>query len=382
MSMGRALCHADGVNARLEPSRYGASVRVLIDSRAMHASCTFSCTVALVALLAAGPRAAPGAAHRVIFDTDFALPPQDDGLALALALNSPELDIVGITTVAGNFNLARANADVLRMLEITRHGSIPVHAGARRPLVHVKDDFAATQHGTWWSDEPPPAPPGGFARKALESETAVDFMIRTVMANRGQIDIIALGPLTNVAMAIRKEPAFASAVKRTVIMGGAIAALPDGAGNITPNAEFNFWVDPEAARIVLRSGIPIELSTLNVSRKTALTKRWYDRLVAVDTPLTQMIRSRMDQVFVTTPNRALLMFDEVAVASLIDPTLVKTEQLVVDVDIDHGINYGVSVGGRTPWPGAEGARTVAVQHDLDWDRFITMFIERVTKRLD
>ena len=132
----------------------------------------------------------------------------------------------------------------------------------------------------------------------------MDFLVRTVMANRGQIEIIALGPLTNVAMAIQKEPAFASAVKQMVIMGGAIAALPDGAGNITPNAEFNFWVDPEAARIVLRSGIPIELSTLNVSRKTALTRNWYDRLVAVETPLTQLIKSRMGQTFVATPDRA------------------------------------------------------------------------------
>jgi inosine-uridine nucleoside N-ribohydrolase len=345
----------------------------------MLAARTLACATVLFGLLAAGIRAAPDATHRVIFDTDFALPPQDDGLALALALNSPEIDIVGITTVAGNFNLAHANADVLRMLEITHRENIPVHAGARRPLVHVKDDFAATQHGTWWSDDPPPAPPGGFAKKALEAETAVDFMVRTVMSNRGQIEIIALGPLTNVAMAIHKQPAFASAVKRMVIMGGAIAALPDGAGNITPNAEFNFWVDPEAARIVLRSGIPIELSALNVSRKTALTKRWYDRLVATQTPLTQLIKSRMDQTFVTTPNRSLLMFDEVAVASFVDPTLVKTDQMVVDVDIDHGINYGVSVGGKTPWPGAEGARTVAVQHDLDWNRFITMFIERVAR---
>jgi inosine-uridine nucleoside N-ribohydrolase len=339
-----------------------------------------ACVALLFALCAAGTRAAPDATHRVILDTDFALPPQDDGLALALALNSPELDIVGITTVAGNFNLARANADVLRMLEITRHENIPVHAGAKRPLVHVKDDFAATHYGGWWSDDPPPAPPGGFAKKALETETASDFMARTVIANRGQIEIIALGPLTNVAMAIRRRPAFASAVKRMVIMGGAIAALPDGAGNITPNAEFNFWVDPEAARIVLRSGIPIELSALNVSRKTALTRRWYDRLVAAETPLTQLIKSQMDRTFIATPNRTRLMYDEVAVASLIDPTLVKTEQMLVDVDIDHGINYGVSVGGKSPWPGAEGARTVAVQHDLDWERFITMFIDRVAKR--
>lgn len=328
----------------------------------------------------AGSQPTPSARHRVIIDTDFALPPQDDGLALALALNSPELDIVGITTVTGNFNLARANADVLKMLEITGHGDIPVYAGAMRPLVHTKDDFAISQHGEWWSDAPAPEPPGGFAKKTLEPEAAMDYLIRAVMENRGQIEIIALGPLTNISLAIRKQPAFASAVKRMVIMGGAIASLPDGAGNVTPNAEFNFWVDPEAARVVLRSGIPIELSALNVSRKTGLTKPWYDRLVATDTPLTRLIRSQMDQVFVKTPNRALLMFDEVAVASAIDPTLVKTEPMIVDVDIAHGINYGVSVGGKKPWPGAQGAKTVAVQYDIDWDRFITMFVDRVSKR--
>ena len=333
----------------------------------------------LVGLAAAAVSGQPpnAVSHRVIIDTDFALPPQDDGLALALALSSPELDIVGISTVTGNFNLARANADVLRMLEITGHSKIPVYAGAARPLVHTKSDYAVSQHGEWWSDAPAPEPPGGFARKALEAEPAADFLVRTVAANRGQIEIIALGPLTNVAMAIQKQPAFAAAVKRLIIMGGAVAALPDGAGNVTPNAEFNFWVDPEAAQIVLRSGIPIELSALNVSRKTGLTKAWYERLVSADTPLTRLIRSQMDQVFVKTPTRSLLMFDEVAVASAIDPTLVKTEQLIVDVDITHGINYGVSVGGKRPWPGAEGAKTMAVQYDLDWNRFIGMFVDRV-----
>jgi inosine-uridine nucleoside N-ribohydrolase len=334
----------------------------------------------VAALATANLRTLAQTRHRVIFDTDFALPPQDDGLALALALNSPELDIVGVTTVAGNYNIARANADVLRMLEITHHERIPVYAGARRPLVHAKDAFVTTQHGEWWSDDPPPAPSGGFAKKTLEAETAADFMVRTVMANRGEIEIIAIGPLTNVALAIQRDPAFASAVKRLTIMGGAVAALPDGAGNVTPNAEFNFWVDPEAARIVLRSVIPIELSPLNVSRKTALTKRWYDSLVAVDTPLTRLIKSQMDQTFAAAPDRKLLMYDEVAVASVIDPTLFKTEQLVVDVDANHGINYGVSVGGRKPWPGAEGAQTMRVQYALDWDRFITMFIERVTRQ--
>src|SRR5581483_3875476 len=98
--------------------------------------------------------------HRVIFDTDFALPPQDDGLALAFALNSPELEIVGITTVAGNYNVLRANADVLRMLEIAGRPEIRVYGGARRPLAHDADAYARTHYGKWWSDDPAPAPPG------------------------------------------------------------------------------------------------------------------------------------------------------------------------------------------------------------------------------
>jgi inosine-uridine nucleoside N-ribohydrolase len=328
----------------------------------------------LVLALANTASAAP---RRVIIDTDFALPPMDDGLALALALNSPELEIVAITTVTGNFNLERANADVLRMLEIAGRTHLPVYAGAGRPLVHVEDTFAVTHHGRWWSTDPAPPPFGGFATKTLEREHAVDAILRTVMAKPGEVEIIALGPLTNIALALQKQPAFAAAVKRLVIMGGALATLPDGAGNMTPNAEFNFWVDPEAARQVLRSGIPIELSPLNVSRKTALTKPWYDRLVSADTPMTRLIKAQMGQAFADTPDLKLLMFDEVAVASVIDPTLVKTHTLVVDVDITHGINYGVSVGGKAEWPGAEGAREMAVQYDVDWERFITFFIARV-----
>jgi inosine-uridine nucleoside N-ribohydrolase len=221
------------------------------------------CSVLCAWVLSAGVLGALGAEgmqaqttparHRVIVDTDFALPPQDDGLALAFAINSPELEIVGVTTVAGNYNLARANADALRMLEIAGRTDIRVYSGARRPLEHAADAYARAHYGKWWSDDPAPAPPGGFARLALQTESAADFIARTVVASPGQIDILALGPLTNVAAAMRKNPGVAKAIKRITIMGGAIASLPDGGGNATPNAEFNFWVDPEAARIVLRS---------------------------------------------------------------------------------------------------------------------------------
>jgi inosine-uridine nucleoside N-ribohydrolase len=146
-------------------------------------------------------------AMKVIFDTDFSLPPQDDGLALILALKSPELNILGITTVAGNDSVQQATTDALRELEIANRTDIPVYRGASRPLVHQKTAWDATVYGKWWSDEPSAAPPGGFAKKQAETENAVDFLIQTVEANPGKISILALRPLTNIAMAMRLDPA-------------------------------------------------------------------------------------------------------------------------------------------------------------------------------
>lgn len=315
----------------------------------------------------------------IIFDTDFVMPPSDDSMALMLALQSPELEVLGVTTVAGNESVERATSDVLRMLEIAEQEDIPVYVGADMPLVHEKSDYAVNNFGKWYSNEPPPEPPGGFAMKIAEEGSAVSFIVDTVMSRPGEVTLVAIGPLTNIAQAIRAEPKFASSVKQLVIMGGAIAALPDGAGNITPNAEFNFWVDPEAAHVTLRSGIPIELSPLNVSRKSALDISWYQKMVAVDTPLTRLLKDTLGRQFEADPERVWLMYDQIAVASIIDPTLVTTERLYVDVNIDHGISYGVSVGGRKQWPGAEGAQQMNVQTDLDWPRFIEMFIERVQR---
>ena len=315
----------------------------------------------------------------VIFDTDFVMPPQDDSMALMLALQSPELEILGITTVAGNDSLERATSDVLRMLEIAQQPDIPVYVGSNMPLVHEASDFARENYGNWYSDEMPPMPTGGYPTISARDDSAVSFMVKTVMEKPKQITILAIGPLTNIAQAIRAERDFAANVKQLIIMGGAIAALPDGAGNITPNAEYNFWVDPEAAYVTLRSGIPIELSPLNVSRKSALTKEWYEELVAIDNPFTALLKEALGQRFERNPERSFFMYDQIAVASLIDPTLVTTEPLIVDVNIEHGISYGVSVGGRESWPGAEGAKRINVQHELDWPRFIEMFIQRVQR---
>jgi inosine-uridine nucleoside N-ribohydrolase len=339
----------------------------------------FSALTIVVALAAAAPVAAQ-APQKIIFDTDFAFPPQDDAMTLFFVLNSPEVEILGITTVAGNQSVNVASADVLKILEVTSRTEIPVYQGAAAPLLHKGTEWDTKRHGGWYANEPARQPPGGFAtRKKLETQGAVDYLVQTVMKNPGQLTILALGPLTNIAMAMRMEPRFAGNVKQLVIMGGAIASLPDGGGNHTPNAEFNFYVDPEAAQIVLRSGIPIVLSPLNVSRKAKFTKEWYDKIVAVDTPITRLIKENVGPGYEKRPDRVALMYDQIAGVTLVAPQLMKTVELFVDVDANPGANYGVSVGGQQPWPGGESARKMQVQTDLDWDRFIRLYVERVTK---
>lgn len=336
------------------------------------------CALAVVLGLFAAPAVAQQP-QKIIFDTDFAFPPQDDAMALFFVLNCPEVEILGITTVAGNRSRNVATADALKVLEVANRTEIPLFEGAAAPLMHEGTEWDTRRHGGWYANEPAPAPPGGFARKKAEARGAIDFLVETVMKNPGQVTILAIGPLTNIAMAMRMETNFARNVKQLVIMGGAIASLPDGGGNHTPNAEFNFYVDPEAARIVLRSGIPIVLSPLNISRKARFSKEWYDRIVAVDTPVTRLIRERMGPGFEKRPDRIGLMYDQIAAVTLIDPTLMKTVDWYIDVDDNPGPNYGVSVGAPQPWPGGEGAKRMQVQTDLDFDKFIQLYVERVTR---
>lgn len=320
------------------------------------------------------------ARHKVILDTDFVVPPQDDGSALIFALQSPELEVLGVTTVAGNRSVEDETADALRELEIIGREDVRVFRGANMPLVHEKSQYATTVHGTWWSDDPPRMPPGGFAKKQAEPMSAVDFIVKTVTENPGEITIVAIGPLTNIATAIRSEPGFAQRVRQINIMGGAIASLPDGGGNLTPNAEFNFWEDPEAAKVVLRSGIPIILAPLNVTRKTHFSKEWYDKIVQADTPITRFLKERLGPRYAAaqTAGRSGAMHDQVTVGSVIDVNLFKSQELYVDVDINHDIDYGVSVGGTSLWPGAEGAQKIEVLYDVDWEGFINLYVQRMS----
>jgi len=284
---------------------------------------------------------------KVIIDTDFNIGRFGDGPALALALHSPELQIIGITTAPGVQSVPQETAEALSELERAGRSDIPVFSGSYRPLLHEVTPDSKTTRGRWWVDAPVVAPPGGFAKTQAQKESAADFLIRAVNEYPGQVTVITIGPLTNVAVAIRQSPDFAKNAKQLNVMGGAFGWSGGVSGNATPNAEFNFWVDPEAAQVVLRSGIPISLTPLNIAN---------------------MHEGDPDAHHLT---------DELAVASAIDPTLVKVKDLFVDVDINHGPDYGASVGGAAIWEGGEGAKKILVQYDVDFARIKKLYAERI-----
>lgn len=311
----------------------------------------------------------------VIIDTDFAMPPVDDALALMLALQSPELDILGITTVSGNVGVERATREARQLLTIAGRSDIPLHRGAAMPLVHTPGPFARESYGTWYEHS------HGADTTVAAEDTATAFITETISSKPNAVTLIALGPLTNIAKAIRSAPTLAKRVRRLVVMGGAFASLPDGGGNLTPNAEFNFWVDPEAAHVVLTSGIPIEISPLNVARKYTLSSTDFGRFVARDTPFTALLKQGFVGQFDGRSRATLHLYDPIAIASVIAPDIVETVRFYVDVDVNHDINYGVSVGGSKRWPGAELAEQVDVQADLNSKRFLALLIERIQRAL-
>src|SRR5207302_10479532 len=191
-----------------------------------------------------------GSPSRVIIDTD---PGVDDALALLLAMRSPELKIEGITAVAGNVPLELTLPNALRMVEVAGLTDIPVAAGARDPLVRrlVTAVYAHGDNGLAGAIFPEP-------KLAPVGESAAEFIQKTIRKYRGEVTLITIGPLTIVATALNADPELAGMVPSLVMMGGSLSG-----GNITPAAEFNIYVDPEAARIVFQSGIPVTMVGLD-----------------------------------------------------------------------------------------------------------------------
>ena len=213
-------------------------------------------------------------AHRIIIDCD---PGQDDAIAILLALASPDqIETLALTAVAGNVPLALTQRNARQLVELAGNATVPVHAGCTRPLSRVLEtaEYVHGETGLNGVSLPEPARP-------LAPAHAVDAIVDLVMqAPEGSVTLCALGPLTNVAMAMLKEPGLAPRLKEIVLMGGAI-----GLGNVTPAAEFNIYVDPEAASVVFGSGVPLTMVGLDVTHQVLVTPERLERFKALGGPL-------------------------------------------------------------------------------------------------
>ena len=280
----------------------------------------------------------PQTPRKLLIDTDTA---SDDAVALIMALRSPQVSVLAITTVAGNVAIEQATQNALYTVELCG-STVPVFVGAAAPLIRPLED-AVWFHGRDGLGDHGYKP---AARTAAEG-FAVDAIVRTIASNPG-IEIIALGPLTNLALALRQWPQLAANVSRCVVMGGA----PCCEGNVTPAAEFNFWVDPEAARVVLRSQLPIELVGWQLCRGAAVVNAAeMKEILALGTSFahfTIQSNSTAATAYKTqTGEEGIALPDPTAMAILLDPSLaLVASDHYMDVQVDSGITRGMSVVDR------------------------------------
>ncbi|MDW8045438.1 MAG: nucleoside hydrolase [Nitrososphaerota archaeon] len=310
---------------------------------------------------------------KVILDMD---PGVDDALALILALRSRELDVLAVTTVAGNTLLSNATVNALKVLELIGC-EVPVAMGESRSMMGYELAMPFTYiHGhDGLGDLDLPIP-----NKKAESVHAIDLIIDKVKSyNYGEITIIATGPLTNIAKFIIKEPKVAERVNKIVSMGGAFHTTPYGFGNQTPVAEFNVFRDPEAASIVYNSGLKVVAVGLDVTMNpsTFINRDTYERISKKDTKISKFIANVIKRSIDRYGFFAL--HDPLAVAVSIDPTLVKIEPYHVDVEMKGEFTRGQTIIDRRWWLKDEREKKnyVDVCIDVDGDRFLKMFMERV-----
>jgi inosine-uridine nucleoside N-ribohydrolase len=293
----------------------------------------------------------------IILDCD---PGHDDAIALLLALASPELELLGVTTVAGNQTVEKTTANAIRVLELVG-SDVPVAAGAGRPLVR-EPYVAAYVHGETGLDGPDLPP----ARRKPVDEHAVEFLAERLDG----ATLVATGPLTNVALLLAREQA---SPKRIVLMGGAIAE-----GNVTPAAEFNIWADPEAAARVFSSGIDVTMVGLDVTHQALLTDKHAARLrengrvgsVVADLLDFYGVFHKQVYDFEGSP-----IHDAVAVAQVIRPDLFELRGLNVEIDRESELCRGRTVVDVWKRSGREPNARVAV--GLDAGRFIELLLERL-----
>jgi inosine-uridine nucleoside N-ribohydrolase len=302
----------------------------------------------------------------ILLDCD---PGHDDAIALLLALASPELELLGVTTVAGNQTLPKTTANALRVLELVGRGDVPVAAGADRPL--SRELFiAAYVHGESGLDGPELPPPQGEP----VPEHAVDFLAGAILGAGRPVTLVPVGPLTNVALLLARYPEVAGNVERIVLMGGAIAE-----GNVTPAAEFNIYVDPEAAWRVFHGGIPVTMIGLDVTHRALMTDAHAGRLRASGDA--GRFVAELYDFFVqyhrrTYEHDGAPIHDAVAVAQVLRPGIVETLHRHVDVDCESRLCRGRTVVDL--WHRTENEPNADVGVGIDADAFLELLCERIS----
>ncbi|MBI5157218.1 MAG: nucleoside hydrolase [Acidimicrobiia bacterium] len=310
-------------------------------------------------------------ARKIIIDTD---PGQDDAIAILLALASPEdLDVLAITAVAGNVPLPLTTVNSLKMVELAGRPEVPVYAGCDRPMVRplITAEYVHGKTGLDGADLPEPVTPVG-------SGHAVDRIIELVAANPpGSVTLCPLGPLTNIGTALQRAPEIAGRLGEIVLMGGGFFE----GGNTTATAEFNIYVDPQAADIVFRSGVPITVMSLDVTHRALMLPRHLDRLKAVGTPvaiaahglLTFYERYDIEKYGMEGGP----LHDPCVIAHLLRPGLFDGRLINVTIEVESELTMGMTVADW--WGMSARPRNARWMRRVDADGFFDLIVERLAR---
>jgi purine nucleosidase len=338
-----------------------------------------------LALLLAGSLAWSQPRRKIIINEDCSGPGGSNMQTLALLIQSPRVEVLGITVVSGDQWRDEEVAHTLRLLEIMGRADIPVMRGAAFPLVRTREvslqwqerygkvSYAGAWDERWWH-EPfvVPALPEGQPTTKPSDEDAAHFLVRMVHKYPREVTIYEGGPMTNLALAISLDPKFAALAQELVFMGGSLnpqTSDPEFANN--PRHEFNFWFDPEAANIVLRAPWrKITCTPVDISIKARLSPQMVKRIEAGGTPLAHYIAR-----FYQPGDGNDYMWDELAAAAWIDPSLITKQEIrYMSVDIDHGAGYGNTMTWTESDKPKTAAQPVEIQVDLDKEKFYDMFV--------
>lgn len=309
--------------------------------------------------------------HKVVWDMD---PGIDDALALILALKSPEVQILGITTVAGNAPVEMTTTNARRVLEYMNIEKISVAKGATNPLNHPLDD-ALSYHGRdGLGNCHLPAP-----KVPLHPDKAWDFLAQLALDARGEVTLVATGPLTNVARAFELHPELPGLLTRLVLMGGAYGLTPYGKGNRTPFAEFNVWQDPEAAHMVFNSGVDIFAVGLDVTMdpKACLNSQHLERIKTGHTPAAHLVAQLVG--YEVEYHGCCRMHDPIALTVLLDASLLDFALATVEIVEGNSWDRGVTrvLPSESCELSANSSQLIHVASAVDGARLLELFLSRI-----